>query len=341
MQMPATFRTALAVGALVLWASPAHAQIYEIVGTRAQGMGGAFVAVADDATATWWNPAGLATGAYFSGVLERGSATEPAEHRPNGPAWQGDTEAFALVFPALGLSYYRLRINEIAPSASIEGSAPDRQHQGASGVSLRALATRQFGVTIGQSVGSHLVLASTFRLVRGGLGLASGAAVEDPLDAAADLSVPADTEGDLDLGAMASFGSARLALVVKHVREPAFGDGENRFVLERQVRTGLAFEAQPAGAVNALTFALDADLSKTPTAFGEARHVAAGAEVWVLGRRVGVRGGVSTNTVGEASTSTSAGASLAARSGLYLDGAVTVGSDKSREGWTIGLRVTF
>src|SRR2546428_575593 len=29
------------------------------VGARAVGMGGAFVAVADDATAPWWNPAGL------------------------------------------------------------------------------------------------------------------------------------------------------------------------------------------------------------------------------------------------------------------------------------------
>ena len=48
-------------------ARPVSAQIYETVGIRAQGMAGAFVAVADDSTATWWNPAGLATGAYFSG----------------------------------------------------------------------------------------------------------------------------------------------------------------------------------------------------------------------------------------------------------------------------------
>ena len=51
-------------------ARPASAQIYETVGIRAQGMAGAFVAVADDSTATWWNPAGLATGAYFSGIVE-------------------------------------------------------------------------------------------------------------------------------------------------------------------------------------------------------------------------------------------------------------------------------
>ena len=40
------------------------------MGTRALGMGGAFVAVADDATAPYWNPAGLGTGATFSMVLD-------------------------------------------------------------------------------------------------------------------------------------------------------------------------------------------------------------------------------------------------------------------------------
>ncbi len=42
-------------------ASPARAaaQTAEVVGTRALGMGGAFVAVADDPSAVYWNPAGL------------------------------------------------------------------------------------------------------------------------------------------------------------------------------------------------------------------------------------------------------------------------------------------
>ena len=41
-------------------------EAFECIGTRAQGMGGAFVGVADDASAVYWNPAGLAGGAYFS-----------------------------------------------------------------------------------------------------------------------------------------------------------------------------------------------------------------------------------------------------------------------------------
>jgi hypothetical protein len=132
---------AIVLGLLAVSAGSAHAQIYELVGTRAQGMGGAFVAVADDATATWWNPAGLATGAYLSGVLERSLITEPRETAPEGPLWRGESTGFALVFPALGLSYYRLRINEIAPATSTDAGGVDRQDPGVAGVGLRSLAT--------------------------------------------------------------------------------------------------------------------------------------------------------------------------------------------------------
>jgi hypothetical protein len=90
-----------------------------------------------------------------------------------------------------------------------------------------------------------------------------------------------------------------------------------------------------------VTVAVDADLSKTATAFGDARHLAAGAEAWLLRRRIGLRGGVSANTVGDASTSASTGLSLAVRSSTYIDAALTAGSDRSREGWNLGLRVTF
>ena len=63
----------------------AAAQTFENVGVRAQGLAGAFVAVADDATASWWNPAGLATGTYVSAVLERGRSTEPATPTTGSP----------------------------------------------------------------------------------------------------------------------------------------------------------------------------------------------------------------------------------------------------------------
>src|SRR5262249_27144760 len=91
-------RGALAVLLTAACAAPARAQIFEQVGVRAQGLGGAFVAVSDDATATWWNPAGLATGAYFNAVLEYDRARDPDQTR---------TDAVAVAFPSLGMSYYR------------------------------------------------------------------------------------------------------------------------------------------------------------------------------------------------------------------------------------------
>src|SRR5215831_13569687 len=111
----------------LLAATPAAAQIYESVGIRAQGMGGAFVAVADDATATWWNPAGLARGPYLSIVFEVDRTQEPVDDRDSGgrarAAWRSSGGGAAAAFPALGLSYYRLRVSQIEPS-STTGSKP-------------------------------------------------------------------------------------------------------------------------------------------------------------------------------------------------------------------------
>src|SRR5215831_19498553 len=100
----------------LLAATPAAAQIYESVGIRAQGMGGAFTAVADDATATWWNPAGLASGAIFNAVVEFDAFEQPRTDRGVSgavPSWRLADGGVSVAFPALGLSYYRLRLSEI------------------------------------------------------------------------------------------------------------------------------------------------------------------------------------------------------------------------------------
>jgi len=57
----------------LLRTSPATCQTFDVVGTRALGMGGAFVAVADDASATWWNPAGLPNSLIIDGIAEGGA----------------------------------------------------------------------------------------------------------------------------------------------------------------------------------------------------------------------------------------------------------------------------
>src|SRR5688572_28136867 len=87
-------------------ASPASAQIVESVGTRALGMGGAFVAVASDSSATWWNPAGLAAGPFLDLTLA-GTSTGVEE---GSPVWRDRTSWFAIATPPFGLGYYRFRL---------------------------------------------------------------------------------------------------------------------------------------------------------------------------------------------------------------------------------------
>jgi len=274
------------------------AQTFETIGIRAQGMAGAFVAVADDATATWWNPAGLASGALFSGIVERGVARAPSDDA---------TLAVSFVVPSLGFSYYRLRTSELAPA----GAAPSGAR-----VRLPTFVLTEVGASFGQSLGDHVVLASTVRLVR------------------AD-----QTRADVDIGAMLRFGVTRVGLVVKHAYEPELtADGNPLSSFDRQVRVGVAYVPHPAAVtVNA---ALDADLTTTPTVFGNARHLAGGAELWVE-RRLGVRGGVSMNTVDASRPSFSGGASAAFSKGFFIDAQLTRGDDPIKEGWGFSLRVTF
>ncbi|MES1164762.1 MAG: hypothetical protein ABUR63_03320, partial [Verrucomicrobiota bacterium] len=161
--------------AAVLLAVPVCAQSFEAVGIRARGMGGAFVAVADDATASWWNPAGLADGPYLNALVQLNGTTDAARI---------DSRAFAVAFPGLGLSYYRVPILVTRPGTPVLPA-------GTNGVS-RDLSV--FGATVGQSVGEHLVVGSTLKLVR---------AVDQ-------------THVDADVGAMVTKGAVRFGLTVKN-----------------------------------------------------------------------------------------------------------------------------
>ena len=78
-------------------------------------MGGAFVGVADDGTAIYWNPAGLAAGSYFSLALDYGVG-EPTQQGSRG----GDSKntIIGVSMPALGLGYYRLEARSVVPSVS-------------------------------------------------------------------------------------------------------------------------------------------------------------------------------------------------------------------------------
>ena len=289
------------------WPLTVRAQSADAVGIRAQGMGGAFTAVADDATATWWNPAGLATGAYLNAIVEYGRASErDRDHR-----------GFSLAFPALGLSYYRLTVSDIQPAVGSTGApAAGRQDQGT--LDVRSLDVSQFGVTVGQSLGGHLAAASTLKLLR-----AAG-----------------DSQGDLDIGVIATTGLVRAGVMVRNLREPSFGAGDVAMTLRRKVRAGVSITSAGQSALGA-TLAVDSDLRPVATAFGDERRFGVGAEIWTPKRSLGARAGISASTIGERRTAPSAGLSLALHSGIYVDGQLTGGSDTTRRGWGVALRMTY
>lgn len=134
------------VAALVLLtsaASRAHAQSAAPIGVRAAGMGGAFTAVADDGTAPYWNPAGLASGAFVGLTIDVNSLD-----RQSG-AFVG------LATPPLGLSYYRT-------STSTVGSGTGRNGGG------QSIIVHHAGATVVQSLGDKgLAVGATLGAVHG------------------------------------------------------------------------------------------------------------------------------------------------------------------------------
>lgn len=335
-----TAATLLLTIALLACPRVTHAQFHEAVGTRAQGLGGAFVAVADDASATWWNPAGLATGSYFNALAQRGRVTEPAEPIDSAPARRASTTGFAIAFPALGVSYYQLRISEIRGiSASTGGGSGTRQEEG--GLGVVSLGISQFGTTVGQSLTDHIVVGSTLKIVRAGETASAGRSGVGLLDAGDDLDVARKTRVDIDAGVMAMFDTLKLGLSARNLSAPEFSAGGRTFVLKRQVRAGIANVSGRVGRLDGLTLAFDADLTKTETAVGERRDVAGGIELWFLRRRAGVRGGLTHNTLGGKATALSGGVSVALSSGSYIEVARTSGSDASLRGWSGSVRMTY
>lgn len=287
------------------------AQAPDSVGVRAQGMAGAFTAIADDASATWWNPAGLATGAYLNMTVEYGEATDGATpDRPN-------RVGFALAFPALGLSYYRLTVSQMQPGVPTGTTSAGRQDTGT--LSVRSLEVSQFGATFGQSISNHFVVASTLKVVR----------------------TEGESDGGLDIGAMTIFGRTRLALMVRNVTEPTFKEDTDPFTLRRQARVGFGYALPVNGLIGTLMVAVDADLLDVETALGDERRVAGGLEAWSRGKSIGGRAGISASTLGETRTSYAGGLSLALKRGIYAEGQLTGGSDVTRRGWSAGARLTF
>lgn len=310
--------------------APAFAQSFDAVGTRAAGMGGAFVAVADDASAVYWNPAGLAAGAFFSAVLDRLAS----EARPEDSTVAGAQSSvlFSLTMPALGLSYYRLRATGISQGPTIGGWP-----------GVENLVTHHGGVTLVQSVAPGLAVGATLKLVRGvaGTEVMIGQSRDGALDAGADILGRASNAFDADIGVMLTAGRLRAGLTVRNLFEPSFdAAGGGTLSLDRQARVGIAWTVADGWLV-----ASDADLLRARDAVGyDRRHLAVGTEGRLGGRAV-VRAGTRLDTAGKGpggrAATVSVGGSYAVLGSLWLDGAGTLGSRWGGRGWGLAARFVY
>jgi hypothetical protein len=297
------------------------------------GMGGAFVAVASDSSATWWNPAGLATGP-FSDMTTARTATDLTD---SVPARRDRVSWFAASVPSFGFSYYRLRITDIRRSGPTGQAVVDREDTRAE-VSVQSFSANQLGLTVVQSILPGVHAGATLKYVRGTLRSSAGDAAQPPsalLDSGEELGGGhAENRFDLDAGVIGVAGPVRVGAVMRNVRAPKFGGGA--FTLPRQTRVGAALDV-----TKAMTIAVDADARMYATASGDRRVVAAGAEQWLWARRIGIRGGARFNRVGARERVATAGASVAMRTGAYLEGHLSRGGAAAERGWGLGARVTF
>jgi hypothetical protein len=306
-----------------------RAQTFEVLGTRAAGMGGASVGVADDATAVYWNPAGLALGgSYFSLVLDTNrSEAEPDDNRTGGRQ-SGDIIALSTL--PVGVSYYRLGTSRLRRSSTIGLSELER------------LTTHHAGLTVVQSLGQYVAIGSTFKWVRGDA--ASGAVPsgdrDDLLDGAGELPDRSTNKFDLDVGVMALFRTIRAGLTMRNLAEPDFSTVSGGVVtLKRQTRAGMSYTGIPD-----VLIAADVDLERAQGSLGDVRDVAAGAEARIL-KRAWVRSGLRFNTLsdergGHAPVYTLGGSVMTFRS-LLVDAQVTLGDRDGERGWGIAARLVY
>jgi hypothetical protein len=333
---------------LVLACSERHgfSQSFDIVGTRPLGMGGAFVAVADDASATWWNPAGVSNSLIVDGIAEgstgrlRNIDDRPISDR-TGSEWTSGGVAFA--FPAVAASYFRTRESRLEPATA--GAPPDRENEGTARVG-RSLLLHQFGLSLAHSLGDAVVLGATVRVMRGELSTLNPAEgrPDDVFEALGDIDGPSRTQADVDLGVLVRVSHLRVGLATRNLTTPSFraSEGGADWELERQARLGVAIvpDAGAAGRQDWVV-AIDTDLVRTQTPLGERRDAAVGGERWFKARRIGVRGGLSASTAGEARPALSGGASVAVANGFWVETRVTRGGDDAERGWGLSAHVMF
>jgi hypothetical protein len=316
----------LAVFLAVLAGAPATAlgQVrFEILGARALGMGGAFVAVANDPSAFHWNPAGTVSGGPFGMTvgwddLHFGDPDLP----PSPGAARGSNLLTSVAGSPLGVSYGYLKL------AQVVGVLPDGT------AVVHSLVVHHFGATVSQSLIKGLVVGATVKYLRGqaAAGESAASTAGAALDEALKLGGPSDNNFDIDAGLMGEIGPIRAGVTFKNLLQPTFvGDAGIAIQLKRLVRVG--FAVLPT---DGLTLAFDMDLDTADPLVGLRRMMALGGEI-LLGSRVAVRGGLRWSRDEDWRPITAAGASIRIYKRSWLDGYLTYSRSDDR-GFGIALR---
>ena len=227
------------------------------------GMGGAFVAVADDSTGTWWNPAALAAGPFWT---RRWDGRAPNFVMTASRAGAPTPVAVSLSTPPFGVSYYRFRITNIQSSGPTV-TPPAGREDGRVGV-VQSLRLHDLGVTLLRTIFTGVHVGTTLKFLRGrvehttsDLGLMPEALLDLGDDASGGRS---QGQFDADLGVLAVAGPWRVGGIVRNLRAAEFAGeaGGDGIRLPRQARIGVAFDgAARRGSGAAWTVSADVDVA--------------------------------------------------------------------------------
>lgn len=312
-----------AVALVGLAAPPIGAQqVYESVGSRALGMGGAFTAVANDGSAAFWNPAGIALAPHGGVTIEWAGFQTGNQDAPPAPGPTTRSATFATFGSQnFNLSYATLHGADLIATTS--------------GTVAETLQTTQYGATVLQSLAKGVIVGTTLKLVRGFAASTTslGSTGSNALSQAEQLQGPTVTHFDFDVGLMVDLKKVRIGLSGKNLDEPSFPEpGGTPFTLRRQVRGGVAVLP-----TSGLTLAMDVDLDTVDLRDGLRRMIALGGEDR-LGSHFAIRGGVRWSVTGDRQLAGSFGLSVALKPGAWIDGHYTQGDLDGDRGFGIGFR---
>lgn len=320
------WRRFLSLAALltVIGSTPAFGQVrFELIGARALGMAGAFVAVADDPSAYHWNPAGTVKGSPVTMTvgwddLQFGDPKLP----PFVGAASGQNLLTAITGSPLAVSYGYMKLAQVV-AVRADGTAV-----------VQSLVVHHLGGTVNWPLFQGLTIGATAKYLRG------QAAIGDSLQPTADAALneglrfggPKDSKFDVDAGVLGVYGPIRAGITFKNLLQPTFvGDAGFAIQLKRLARFGVALAP-----TDGLTLAFDMDLDTADPLVGQRRMMAFGGETR-LGSSFALRGGVRWSREGEWRPIYAAGASLRIYKGSWLDGYATYSRSDDR-GFGIALR---